>query len=224
MYQVSDQEISALDLSENLLTGYTVGSLFLIFSGNARRVTVNLSRNRLSANTIRDIINEIYEIDQLRRFSNCRVLLASNKVDANSRYINYPQSELFPATVRQNPDLVTNLFRNEQLNIYNDVTVTDEFGNTTTDRVVVGTITVSVPGLLIGTEYYKTRTDKIQSVIENPIAARFKNLSGIRIDLGFNYTSPSTSPVVYDTVYSNLTTRNQSLIDAGYDPADLVNP
>jgi hypothetical protein len=224
MYQVSDQEISALDLSENLLTGYTVGSLSLIFSGNARRVTVNLSRNRLSANAIRDIINEIYEIDQLRRFSNCRVLLASNKVDANSRYINYPQSELFPATVRQNPDLVTNLFRNEQLNIYSDVTVTDEFGNTTIDRVVVGTITVSVPGLLIGTEYYKTRTDKIQSVIENPIAARFKNLSGIRIDLGFNYTSPSTSPVVYDTVYSNLTTRNQSLIDAGYDPADLVNP
>jgi hypothetical protein len=224
MFKVSDQEISAFDVSENLLTEYTVGGLSRIFSGNARRVTVSLSRNQFSVNTIREIINEIYDIDQLRIFNNCRVLLASNKLDANSRYVNYPQSELFPTTIRQNPDLVTNLFRNEQFNIFNDVTVTDQFGNTTIQRVIVGTITVSIPGLLVGTLYYKTRTDKIQSVNENPIAAKFKNLSGIRIDLGFNYTSPSTSPVVYDTVYSNLTTRNQSIIDAGYNPADLVNP
>lgn len=224
MFKVSDGEISALDLSENLLTGYTVGGLSRIFNGNALRITINLSRNQLAIDTIREIIDEIADIDQLRRFSNCRVLLASNKLDSSSRYVNYTQSELFPTTVRQDPDRITTLLRNEQFYLFENVVVTDQFGNQTTQRTIVGTTTVSIPGALVGSEYYKTRTDKVQSVVENPIAARFKNLSGIRIDLGFNYTSPSTLPVVYATVYSNLTARYQSILDAGYNPADLVNP
>lgn len=224
MFKVSDGEISALDLSENLLTGYTIGGLSLIFSGNSRRITINLSRNQLGIGTIHEIINEIADIDQLRLFNNCRVLLASNKLDSNSRYVNYPQSELFPTTIRQDPDRIITLLRNEQFYIFDNVTVTDEFGIQTTQRTIVGTTTVSIPGALVGFEYYKIRTDKVQSVVENPIAARFKNLSGIRIDPGFNYTSPSTLPVVYDTVYSDLTTRTQSILDAGYNPADLVNP
>ena len=224
MFKVSDGVISSLDLSENLLTGYTVGSLSRIFNGNSRRITINLSRNQLAIDTIREIINEISEIDQLRRFNNCKVLLASNKLDSNSRYANYPQSELFPTTILQDPDRITTLLRNEQFYIFDSVTVTDEFGDTTTQRTIVGTTTISIPGALVGSEYYKTRTDKVQSVVENTIAVRFKNLSGIRIDLGFNYTSPSTLPVVYDTVYSNLTTRTQSILDADYNPSDLVNP
>jgi hypothetical protein len=104
------------------------------------------------------------------------------------------------------------------------VTVTDEFGNSTTQRTIIGTTTISIPGGLIGSEYYKTKIDKIQSTSESSIATKFKNLSGIRIDLGFNYIPPRTSSVVYATQYSNLTTRYQSIIEAGYSPADLVTP
>lgn len=224
MSKISDGEISALDLSENLLTGYGAGSLTRVFSGNARRITINLSRNQLGVGTIHEIVNEIYDIDRLRRFTNCRILLGANKLDPNARYVNYTQSEVFPTTIRQDPDRTTTLFRNEQFYIYQDITTTDEDGNTTVQRVVTGTRTVSIPGALVGPEYYKTRVEKIQAVVENPVAVKFKNLVGIRIDLGFTYIAPNTTPAVYATEYANLTTRTQSIIDAGYDPADLVNP
>lgn len=224
MLKISDLEIFALDLSENLITDYVVGGLSLIFRGDSRRITINLSKNQLSVNTIRQIINEIYNIDQLRKFTNCRVLLAFNKIDINSKYVNYLQSELFPTVVSQGPDRVNSLFRNEQFYLFQDVTVTDEFGNSTTQRTIIGTTTISIPGGLIGSEYYKTKIDKIQSTSESSIATKFKNLSGIRIDLGFNYIPPRTSSVVYATQYSNLTTRYQSIIEAGYSPADLVTP
>lgn len=224
MSKVFDGEIFALDLSENLLTGYTVGGLSRIFSGNSRRITINLSQNQLTINAIHGIIGEISDIDRLQKFSSCKVLLASNKLNSSSQYVNYSQSELFPTTIRQDPDRVTTLFRNEQFYIFKNVTVVDELGNLTTQRTIIGTTTISIPGALIGSEYYKTRTNKVQSVVESPIAVKFKNLLGISIDLGFIYISPSTLPVVYATVYSNLTTRTQSILDAGYSPSDLVNP
>lgn len=224
MSKLSDSKILALDLSENLLTGCGLGSITQVFTGNPRRITINLSRNLLSVSAIQSVINEVYVIDQQRRFNNCRVLLSGNELDSSARYINYTQSQLFPTTIRQDPDRVTTLFRNEQFYVYQTITITDGFGETTTERVITGTRTVSIPGTLIGGDYYKTRIEKIQATVENPIAVKFKSLIGIRIDLGFNYIAPNTNPFVYAVEYGNPTTRYQSTIDAGYDPADLVNP
>ena len=222
---IRDDSLPALDLSSNMISGYTVGGLGRIFSGNSRRITIDLSRNNLSTETIRSIVSEIADLDALRKFSNCRVRLSLNKLDPSNRYSNYTQNEVFPVTVLSGSGIVTSLSRNELFKVFKETTITGPDGTTTTERVQTGTITVSVPGALVGNVYYKTKTDSTQVAQENPVALKFKTLRGILVDLGFTYVSPSTTPVITSTVYSNVTTRYQSILDhTDYDPADLVNP
>jgi len=221
---IRDDSYSALDLSVNGISGYVIGSLGRVFSGNSRKITVDLSSNSLSTDSIRDIVSEISSIDSSQRFSNCRVRLSLNKLDASGKYSNYTQNEIFPVTVSAGNDVITSLYRDELFNVYEEKTTTSSSGVTTTSRVVVGTRTVRIPGELIGGTYYKIRTQKTQIITENPIALLYKNLRGILIDLGFVYQSPNTNPTVVATVNSSTTTRYQSIIDAGYNPADLVNP
>jgi hypothetical protein len=142
----------------------------------------------------------------------------------DGKYSNYTQNEIFPVAVSAGSNITTSLSRNELFNVYEEQTTTDESGNSTTTRVVVGTRTIRIPGQLISGIYYKTQIQKTQVVTENPIALLFKNLRGILVDLGFVYQSPSTVPTVIATGYDNVTTRYQSITDAGYNPADLVNP
>jgi hypothetical protein len=218
-----DEENIALDLRRNMISGYQVGSLGKVFSGDSRKITVDLSGNNLPESSIRDIISEISLIDSTGRFSNCRIRVGLNKLDSSGSYVNYPQSEIFPVSILSGPDRVTSLFRDEVFNIYTQVTTTDEFGNESTTRVIVGTKTVPIPGELVGGVYYKTLTQKTQTIVENPSALQFKQLLGIRIDLGFTYVPPDTSPTVVSSEYLVTTTRNQSIIDAGYDPANLAS-
>lgn len=220
---ILDDSYAALDLSSNVISGYQAGSLSRIFSGNGRKITVDLSRNNLSALLIREIISEISPIDATRRFNNCQIRLGSNKLDETGKYVNYTQNEIFPTTVSPGPSRVTSLFRDEVFNIYSTVTTTDEFGNESETKVVVGTRTIPIPGVLAGSIYYERLTQSTQIVTESTSALQFKQLRGIRIDLGFTYLSPSTSPVVVSSDYSIITTRNQSIIDAGYDPANLAS-
>jgi hypothetical protein len=116
------------------------------------------------------------------------------------------------------------LSRNEIFKVFTETTITNPDGSETIQRVQTGTRTVNIPGALVNGIYYKTKTDNTQVTQENSVALRFKNLRGILIDLGFTYVSPSTIPVVTSTVYGSVTTRNQSIIDAGENPANLVNP
>lgn len=218
---IRDDSYPALDLSNNVISGYTTGGLSRIFSGNSRRITVDLSRNTLSPSTIRSIISETAT---LTGFNNCQIRLSFNKLDSNGKRLNYTQEEIFPVTVSSGSDVVTSLSRNELFKVYEEVTLTDIDGNTTTTKVQVGTKTVQIPGALVSGTYYGIRTYKTQVIFENPVALLFKNLRGILVDLGFSYRSPSTSPSIVATEYSEVTTRYQSITDAGYDPADLVNP
>jgi hypothetical protein len=222
--KVVDSSYSCIDLSSNLINGYKFNTVTQIFSGNARKITIDLSSNTLSPSSIRNIISEVAEIDKLGRFQNCLIRLSLNKLTTGNKYSNYTQSEIFPVNLTQGADIITSLFRNETFNIYQEVTTTDEFGNETTNRVQTGTRTVSIPGQLVSGVYYKTRRDTTQGSTENPVGNLFKNLRGIKVDLGFTYTTPSTSTVIISTSYEDVTTRNQSIIDAGYNPADLVNP
>jgi hypothetical protein len=221
---IRDDSYPALDLSVNGISGYVVGSLGRIFTGNSRKITIDLSSNNLSANSIRDIVSEVSVLDAPKRFSNCSVRVPLNKLNSDGKYSNYTQNEIFPVTVSAGPDVVTSLFRNELFNIYEEQTTTDVNGDTITSRIVVGTRTIQIPGELVSGTYFKTRIQKTQIVVENPIALLYKNLRGILVDLGFVYQSPSTTPSVISTEYDNATTRTQSITDAGYDPADLVNP
>ena len=221
---IRDDSSTALDLSRNMVSGYAVGSLSRIFSGNSRKITVDLSSNNLNTETIRSIVSEVADLDALRRFSNCRVRLSLNKLNAENQYSNYTQNEIFPVTVLSGSDIVTSLSRNELFKVFTETTITNPDGTTTTERVQTGTRTINISGALVSGTYYKTKTDSTQVTQENPVALRFKTLRGILIDFGFTYVSPRTTTSVTSTVYSNVTTRNQSIIDAGYDPADLVNP
>ncbi len=216
--------ITFLDLSENVISGYTLGSLSRIFVGNSRAITVNLSYNNLSVEAIRSIISDAFQIDSLRRFRNCFIRAGFNKLDSTGKYTNFSQAEIFPTQIRKGNDIVTSLFREEQFYVYETVTSFDENGDPFETKNIVGTRNVSVSGALVGGSYYKTRINETQVTVESQLAISFKNLSGVRVDLGFNYISPSTTPIVTSTQYSDETTRIQSIIDAGLNPEDLVNP
>jgi hypothetical protein len=216
--------ITFLDLSENCISGYESGSLSKVFTGNTRNITVSLASNNLPVESIRTIISEVVAIDSVRRFRNCTVRVGFNKLDANNKYINYDQDEIFPTEIRKGSDIVTSLFRQEEFYVYESVTSFDENGEQTITRTIVGTQFISIPGALVEDEYYKTRVNETQVTVESQLAVSFKNLFGVRVDLGFNYVSPTSTPVTTNTSYTDLTTRYQSITEAGYDPQDLVNP
>ena len=216
--------VTSLDLSRNSILEFASGGLSRIFTGDTRRVTIDLSSNSLNISSIQGVISEVHSLDLAKRFTNCVVRVGQNKLSSDDKYTNYSQTELFPVVISLGPDKVTSLVRNELFYTYQDVTETDEFGNQTTSRVITGTRTIPIPGILVGSIYYKTLTEGTQITEENPLAVKFKALTGIRVDLGFTYVSPSTGTTVISTTYSDVTTRTQSIIDAGYDPLDLVNP
>jgi hypothetical protein len=224
--KIQDGELIGVDFSNNAITDYISGGLNRIFSGASRKITISLSRNPLSVETVRSVISETISIDRLKRFSNCKVQLAQCKLNSSGKLSTYTQSEIFPTSISPAPDQVISLFRNELIYTYTLVQETDPEGNITTTRVITGTRTVSVPGVLISSlgQYYKTRSNTMQQTVENSLGALYKNLFGIRIDLDFNYSSPNTTPTIVSTAYSNQTTRYGSLIEAGYNPTDLVNP
>ena len=116
--------------------------------------------------------------------------------------------------------------RQDTIYLYEETQTIDENGNTIFNRTIVGTTTVTIPGAFIDSEggYFKTQTNTRQQIVEDPLGVQFKTMTGIRVILDFNYESPNTSPTVVSTSYSDPTARIDSLIEAGYDPADLVNP
>jgi hypothetical protein len=226
---LSDDSSFALDLSTNMLSGYVIGSLSNIFLGNPRKITVNLSYNSLPIEAIKSVINEVFTLDSLNKFSNCKVLLSYNKLDSNNKYTPLVQNELFPVSSLPAQTLTTPLFRTEEFKIYNTITVYDENGAPSEQRIQVGTRVVQIPGALVSGTYYKNKVDTIQQAVEDPAAVKFKSLTGITIDLGFTYQSPNTTPVISNTTYTTPTTRNSSISevinpDTGdpYDPNDLV--
>jgi hypothetical protein len=213
--RIVDSDRAAFDLSRNFISEYEGGSLTKIFSGNNRKITINLSGNNFSLETLSVIITEILEIEKLRKFTNCFVRLDGNKITADGKYSQYTQQEVFPVIVSAGNDVVTSLSRSETFNAFRIVNVADQFGQVSQSIESVGTRTLNVPGALVSGQYYKTKRDKTQQIAENPLGSRFKNLSGIRIGLGFNYVSPRTGSTVISTEYEDPTTRNQSITDSG---------
>jgi hypothetical protein len=213
-----------LDLSENCLSGYVSGSLSRVFVGNTRNITVTLASNNLPLESVRNIISEVVTIDSARRFRNCTVRVGFNKLDVNGKYVNYSQNEIFPTEIRKGSDVVTSLFRQEEFYVYESVVSFNEEGEQVINRTIVGTQFISIPGALVEGVYYKTRVNETQVTVESQLAVSFKNLSGVRVDLGFNYTTPTSTPVTTNTLFTNPTTRYQSIIEAGYNTQDLVNP
>ena len=213
--KVVDTTNAAVMLQNNLLSGYTTGTLGKIFTGNNRKITVDLSNNNFPITVIKNIINEVISLDSSTSFNNCLVKMAGNKLNASNVYSNYTQDELFPTTTSAGPDVVVALFRNEQFQVYNEVEVTTEAGLPTKTYVLQGNQSLSVPGQLESGTYYKTKKTETQVSTEDPLGPQFKNLSGIKIDLGFTYISPSTSPVPVSVDFLNSTTRNASITETG---------
>lgn len=222
----------SLDLSSNGIDGYVRGSIGRVFKGAGRRVIINLSRNNLNLTSIRTILEEVIAIEKTipNSFSGSIVNLSQNKVNNgpivnNNLYSSYTANEIFTPRLLPATELRTEIFRNEVFNIYEESTTTNSSGVSTTTRTIVGTKTVSVPGQLVEGVYWKTRVDQVQSFAVNPLLTRLRALRKISVNLGLGQLNVSTPPpTIVSTAYENSTTRTQSIIDAGENPLDLVNP
>lgn len=199
----------ALDLSNNLLSVYEDNTLGKIFSGSPRTITVNLSNNNFPVTEIRKIIREVAQLE-VKGFKNCLVKLGGNKLTVDNKYSNYTQQDIFSVSTFKGDDIITSLFRNERFKVYEEVQTID--GVTYTEKE---TIIRNISGQDIDGTYYKTKINSTQVSVEDELATKFKNLKGIKIDLGFVYQSPNTSPVITGTSYTNETTRDGSINESG---------
>jgi len=219
---------ACLDLSSNCLTGYVEG-FRRIFSGSNRKIVINLSSNNFSVSEVRNMLDELLEIEAERRFTNVRVDLNATKLNSSRTYENYTQEELFPTTIEAASSQTISLNRSVRINVYQNVTTVDEDGVETTTKTVVGTKVISVPGKYISgvsgvtIGYYKTQTNGRQRIIENNLGSRLKATNRWTINLGFTYQAPNTSPSVTSTSYSNPITQAESYAEAGILASDVVS-
>lgn len=220
---ITDDAYPCFDLSNNCLTGYTAG-FDKIFSGNNRKMTLDLSYNNFSISTVRDMLSNLLDIESLKKFTNVEIRLNNTKLSSSDTYINYTQEDLFPTVIQAASNQVTSLKRTEKVKIYSEVTTTDENGVETTNIVVTGSKDISVPGGYVPSlgGYYKTQTNGRQRIVENQLGIKLKKNTYWRFNLGFTYVSPNTSPTVTSISYSNPTTREASLAELGYTLADLA--
>lgn len=218
-----DDDYVCLDLSNNCLTGYTAG-FERIFSGNNRKMTLDLSYNNFSVDVIRNMLSILLDIEAQRKFTNVEIRLNNTKLSSSDTYINYSQEDIFPTTIQGSSDQTISLTRIERVKIYSEVTTTNASGEQTTSTVVTGSKNITVPGAFISSlgGYYKTQTNGRQQIIENNLGVKFKGNRNWRFNLGFTYQSPNTSPTVTSTTYSDPTTREASLAELGYTLADLA--
>lgn len=219
--KLTDDSYPCLDFSNNCLTGYTAG-FDKIFSGNNRKMTLDLSYNNFSSSVIRKILSDLLAIEAQQKFTNVEIRLNNTKLSSSDTYTNYTQEDLFPTTIVAASNQTISLTRVERVKIYSQVTTVSATGVETTTKVVTGSKDVVVPGALISGTYYKTQTNGRQQIVENELGVKFKNNRYWRFNLGFTYQSPNTSPTVTSTSYSNTTTREASLAELGYTLADLA--
>ena len=212
----------ALDLSNNILTGYTRG-FDRIFSGSNRKMTIRLSYNKFSISVLRGMLNELLVEEAKLTFSNVRVDLNNTNFDTQSRtYISYTQEELFPTSIVAVAGQTISLTRTERVKTYRVETIVAEDGTTSQVATETGTKNITVDGKLITgisgvtDGYYKTQTNGRQQIVENTLGAKFNSLRRWNINLGFTYQAPDTTPTVTSTSYSNQVTRAASLADKGY--------
>jgi hypothetical protein len=219
--KLTNDSYPCLDFSNNCLTGYTAG-FDKIFSGNNRKMTLDLSYNNFSSSVIRSMLSDLLAIEAQRKFTNVEIRLNNTKLSSSNTYTNYTQEDLFPTTIVAASNQTISLTRIERVKIYSQVTTVSATGVETTTKVVTGSKDVVVPGALISGTYYKTQTNGRQQIVEDELGVKFKNNRYWRFNLGFTYQSPNTSPTVTSTSYSNTTTREASLAELGYTLADLA--
>lgn len=211
----------ALDLSSNCLTGYTEG-WDRIFSGGNRKISINLSYNNFSIDVIRGMLDKLLDIEAERTFTNVRIDLNNTKLNDSNTYSNWTQEELFPTSIVPVSGQTINLTRTERVKTYRTETIVNEDGTETTQTIETGSKNVTVPGKEVSGVYYKTQTNGRQQIVENTLGAKLNSIRAWKINLGFTYQAPNTSPTVTNSAYSNVTTREASLGELGYTLADLA--
>ena len=242
--KIVDDSYAALDLSNNLISGYTEG-FAKIFSGDTRKITIDLSLNNFSTGAVRKMLTELIEIDQVGKFSNVVVRINNCKFNPTTGgYEEYTQEELFPSTIESMSGQTITLFRNETLKLYKTVSKLDSEGKPTfnsdgtpiTEKIQSGTKLISVPGQFIASlsptpaynnaggdaTVYTNQVSGRQRIVENFLASKYKNLKSFKINLGFVYQVPNTTPVTVSTTYTNSVTRRGSVESAGYNWADIL--
>ncbi len=205
-------------ISNNILTGYEEGCLNKIFRGSSRNIDIDLSNNNFPPSEIIKIIKDVSSADSANKFRNCKVYLTGNKLTSSNKYSNYDQQDIFPVSTSKGSDRVTDLYRNERFTVHEKTTVTLENETGVDVWKKVSTVNRSVPAQEISGSYYKFKVESTQFTVEHPLATAFKNLKGIKVELGFIYKQPNTTPVVTSTKYGGSTTEDDSITDSGLEP------
>ena len=218
----------ALDLSNNNITGYIQG-FDRIFKGSNRKMTITLSNNNFSVDVIRNMLEELLDIQAQGKFTNVRIDLNNTNLNLTTRsHSSYSQDDLFPNTIEGISSQTISLTRTERVKVFSQVTTVLEDGSETTESVQTGTKSITVPGKLItgisgvADGYYQTQVNSRQQVVEDALEIRFNSNKRWNINLGFTYSPPSTTPTVTDIAFTNSTTRAASLTELGYSLSDLA--
>jgi hypothetical protein len=192
-------------------------------------MTIDLSYNNFPVEVIRKMLSDLLDIEANRKFTNVEIRLNNTKLSDSGTYVPYTQEELFPTTIQAASSQTVSLTRTERVKVYSKVITTDENGVETINEVVTGSKNITVPGKLISNPgggqtagFYKTQINGRQQIIEDSLGIKLKNNRYWTIKLGFTYKSPSTSPTITNTTYSDPTTREASLAELGYKIADLA--
>ena len=220
----------ALDLSSNNITGYIQG-FDKIFAGSNRKITITLSNNNFSVSVIKKMLEELLDIQAQGTFTNVKIDLTNTNLNLTTRsHSSYSQDQMFPNSIKAISDQTISLTRTETVKVFRQVSPTvNEDGSTNEPTTVqIGTKNITVPGKLITgisgvpDGYYQTQVNSRQQVVEDALGVRFNSNKRWNINLGFPYSSPSTTPTVTSSAFSNPTTRSASLSALGYIPTDAI--
>lgn len=241
--KLKDGDYSCLDLSQNVLSGYTAG-LTRVFTGASRKITIDFSSNNFSTGVIRTMLQELITIDKLKKYTSVTVRLNNCKLTSSNKYTEYTQEEIFPTSIEPAPSQNTSLFRNEVIKIYRDVPSLDEngqprldgSGNPITVKTQTGTKTVSVKGSYIASKsngiayntadgsapVWASLSNGRQRIVESTLGVAYKTMTYFKVNLGFTYKAPNTTPTTTNSEYGGQSTRRSTIEQAGYSWSDVV--
>ena len=204
---------SAFDLSNNNISDVATGSFSRIFQGGVRSISIDLSKNDFSPDQIRNMLEELLDIDKEEKYVSVKVFIKQCK-KIKGIYEQHSAAEIFPTTTIALPDQEINLTRTETIKVYEIVIPIDEEGNELEPiKTQIGTKNIVVPGQEFttnlgsstpnGVGYYKTKTSGRTQERENSTGERFRRAKFFKIDLGVIYQAPSTSPEETSVVYGD---------------------
>jgi hypothetical protein len=235
-----------LNVSNNAISDISDETFDRIFTGTNRDIVLNLNKNNFTGEKIRKFVGNLLNVYDQGIYTKVTVNLSECKFNSSGPYEQHSQTEIFPITPGEIFQTTISLSRTEKIKVYETVIEYDSNGNAISPptRVQVGTKFITVPGREFtgqsssvtpnGDGYYKQKVTDLQSSIETPEEIRYRAVSNpyFKINLGFDYVPPNTSPQEISFSYGEfagtgdvgrLATIREALGDDSFQLEDLAD-